>query len=425
MRALLILLLALTGPAFAQDSGNPAPVLQIDFPETEAIPGQPLSLRLTILVPSFMPKPPVWPSFEAPNLLVRLPTRSTNPTSQTVDGQTWAGITRHYRISPMVPGSFSIPPQQVLVTYAAPETQAPVQATLTTGVLTFAGTVPDGAEGLDPFIAATALDLSQEVTGEPGAMVPGDSVTRTVTVRIEGAPPMFLPALLAPAEIAGLAAYPDEPAVEEHDDRGEVSGSRTESVTYVAQAGGGGAAPPVSLDWYNISTGKVETASVEAVTFAIDGPPASSSAPRDWRMIAVAGAAALIGLCLTALALRAAIPACRSWLRRQRAARFASEGHAFRRLAQSIARRSIGEVYPALDDWAEKFGGPDPRKRHEVADALSRLGSAQFGRAPSDARAAWRDLGQAVREARHLKSSSAARWLGVLPPLNPGEVRAE
>lgn len=82
MIRLLIALLMLSAPAAARDG----PILATDFPETEAIPGQPLSLRVTVLVPTFMPSPPQWPSMEAPNLHVRVV--STGGTSQSVDGAT-------------------------------------------------------------------------------------------------------------------------------------------------------------------------------------------------------------------------------------------------------------------------------------------------------------------------------------------------
>ncbi len=92
------------------------PVLRMAFERTEAIPGQPLTLRLTVLSPTYLTSPPVWPSFEAPNLLIRLPEGATTPTSERIGGETWSGVSRRYRISPMIPGEFPIPPQEVVVT---------------------------------------------------------------------------------------------------------------------------------------------------------------------------------------------------------------------------------------------------------------------------------------------------------------------
>ena len=137
IRLLLILLLSLALPAAAQDTAA-APRLTVDFPETEAVPGQPLSLRLTVLVPTFMPEPPVWPSLETPNLLVRLPSRSTGPVSERIDGETWSGVSRHYRISPMVPGPMTLPPQEVVVTWQDLEASDVRQTTLTTEAVSLA-----------------------------------------------------------------------------------------------------------------------------------------------------------------------------------------------------------------------------------------------------------------------------------------------
>ena len=55
--AAIVLLLALTAPAFAQQAG--APVIETEIDKTETIPGQTLNLSVTVLVPTYMPKPPV------------------------------------------------------------------------------------------------------------------------------------------------------------------------------------------------------------------------------------------------------------------------------------------------------------------------------------------------------------------------------
>ncbi len=309
----------------AKGSSPAEPMLRIAFDETEAIPGQQLSLRLTVLVPTYMPEPPVWPSLEAPNLLVRLPEGSTTPTSERVGGATWSGITRHYRLSPMVPGDFEIPPQQVTVTFVDPETLETARATLSTEALAYSAVVPEGANGLDPLLAAETLEIAQEVEGDPQAMAPGDSVTRTVTARIEGTSPIFLPTLLPAVVIEGVAAYPDEPVLSESDDRGVVSGIRTESVVYVAEGGGSGVAPPVSIAWYVLGTGKIERASLEGFPISIDGPPAWSGEPGDWRVLGIAAVAGLLFLGLGWWLLRRLFPLARRWMRRRRAARLDSE----------------------------------------------------------------------------------------------------
>lgn len=419
--AVVLVLAALGGvpSALAQDTAGDAPVLEMSFEETETVPGQPLTLRLTVYVPTYLPKPPVWPSLEAPNLLVRLPERSTGPVSKPIGGQTWSGVSRRYLISPMVPGAFSLPPQEVGVTYADPETNEPVRATLVTEAIAFRGTVPEGAEGLDPFLAATSLSLDQTVEGEPGAMTPGDSVTRTVTARIAGTSSMFVPDLLPDAVIPGVAAYPSAPATSDKDERGTLSGERTESVTYVAEGGGSGEAPAISLDWYNLTSGKVETARVPGFSIAVDGPPVDAGTPRDWRAVALAVGAAVASLGLAALAAVRLVPRVRHAWARQHAAHLASEAYAFGRLKTVVARRDGRALYGALDVWAGRLDGPDPRRRPDVTSALTAIGAARYGGGrASGEEAAWHALSQALRVARH--DAHRRRATDALPPLNPG-----
>ncbi len=417
-RVLLLLVLLLPSPVWAQEA-EALPQLIVDFPETEAIPGQSLSLRLTVLVPSFMPKPPVWPSLEAPNLLVRLPSRSTNPVSERVNGETWAGISRHYRISPMVPGQVVLPPQEVLVTWQDLEAGEARQATLTTGPIGFAGVVPEGAEGLDPFIAAADLSLVQEIEGAPGAMVPGDSLKRQVTVEVQGVSPMFLPNLLEPVELPGVAAYPDEPRLAETDDRGALSGSRVESVTYLAEAGGGGALPEIRLDWYDTDDGAVKTARVEGVEVRVDGPPPGRSAPLDPRRIALLAGAALAALGLLWLMMRHLLPALARRRTLRREAYLASERSAWRELMRVIGARDHAALRPALDLWAGRVEGPDPRRAAPVMAALLTLGARRYGRETAGADdTTWSSLRGALEAVRPRSGHGVGR--PALPPLNPG-----
>ncbi|MGI1661962.1 hypothetical protein ACRDNQ_06960 [Palleronia sp. KMU-117] len=404
-----------------EEASSGQPVLRVDFPETEAVPGQFLTLRLTVLVPSFMTAPPVWPGFEAPNLLVRVPEGGTSPVSERIDGDTWSGISRRYRISPMLPGAFALPAQEVVVTWADATADGPVRTTLSTGALALSGVLPEAAEGLDPFVAASDLSLTQQIAGDPSAMVPGDSITRTITVEVAGVSPMFLPALLPPGEVAGLAAYPDTPVVEETENRGQLAGSRVESVTYVAEGGGSGTLPEVVLQWFDIDTGTVETARADAVAIAVDGPPAVLADPDGRLRLAMLAAAGVAFAALLALCLRLVLPSLRRRVAARRAARLASESHAWRALAHVVARRDHATLHPALDLWAARTEGRDPRRDPDVQKALATLGRARYGSgnepttSPDDA---WRALDGALRAVR--RPANAGAHISALPPLNPG-----
>ena len=417
----LAFLLVLPLGALAQEAEAPSgPVLRSKLDKSEAIPGMPLSLRLTVLVPTSMPEPPDWPTLEAPNLLVRLPEGSTRPTSERIGGETWSGITRHYRISPMVPGDFSLPPQEVRVTWLGPD-GAPANVMLQTEPVTITGIVPKGAEELDPFLAAEGLTLAQKVEGKPGEMTPGDSVSRSVTAHIRGVSPMFLPSLTAPTEIPGVAVYPDEPVLSETSDRGKLGGTRVEKTTYVAESGGGGSLPEITISWYNTASKKVEMATLEALEFSVDGPPAILMGDTDWQRLGVRAAGALAVLLLAWAVLWRLVPRLARFKAERKAEWEASERYAWGELRTAISARDHAALLTALDLWAARFEGPDPRQAPGVEPALVRIGRARYGRTAGEAEDGWGPLYVALKAARSRRPDAASN---PLPPLNPGPQRA-
>jgi hypothetical protein len=395
------------------------PILDVELEGNEAVPGQSLALRMTVLVPTYLREPPTWPLLDAPNLLVRLPEGATAPTSRRVGGETWSGVTRQYRIAPLAPGTFRLPAAEVVVTYADPQSNDPVTERLPTEPLTLSGVLPAGAEGLDPFIAAESLELTQQVDGKPDAMAPGDSLVRTITATIRGAPPMLLPELIPPTAVDGITAYPDEPVLDERDARGQLGGTRTERVTLVAAGGGRGEAPPVSVRWYNLGSGEIETARLEGFEIRIQGPPARTGDPAGWSGTIPVGLLALIAALGALLLLRWIWPALLRWVRGRRADWHASERYAYARLRRIVAARDYTALHPALDAWSERVDAADPRLDPRLLQALFDLGAGRYQRdASTNSESAWRAFDNAlVGICRDVQAGSPTT--AELPPLNP------
>ncbi|MBB96579.1 MAG: hypothetical protein CML68_18520 [Rhodobacteraceae bacterium] len=94
MKILLLLLLAIAGPVMAQDS---LPHITAELSAETTVIGQPMVLRVKVLVPTFISAPPVIPDLEMPGLPIRLPERATGPTSERVDGERCSGATGFIR----------------------------------------------------------------------------------------------------------------------------------------------------------------------------------------------------------------------------------------------------------------------------------------------------------------------------------------
>ncbi|MEM0949180.1 MAG: hypothetical protein AAGK37_17415 [Pseudomonadota bacterium] len=413
MRPLALILLLLLFPAAvaAQDQ----PVVTVELEDETTIVGQPLIVRIKILVPTFSPAPPEFPSMEVPGVVVRLPERASGPVSEAVNGETWSGVQRSYRLYPLAPGTFEIPAQTVRVTYAEPGGIDPIAVDLEAQPIQFEATVPDGAKGLSPLIIATGFTLTQTLE-LPGTMDVGDAVERRIEATISGTTPILIPAILAPDTPGTLRAYTKEPRVSENEDRGVLSGQKVEAVTYLAVAPGAAQLPPVSVDWFNLETGAVETARVDGGSVEISGSPESPHERQpNWRT----GMAILIGILVPILLIclfrrrivRTAATATARWRE--------SERYAARQVKHAIRDRDLSRTLCAVDTWSVRVGFPLPRA---LQDALQDVGAARFAAAPSGHQTrAWSALPGAFKTARYIALSKRrqAQTDSALPAMNP------
>lgn len=417
-RLLILLLFALQAVCGFAQSPEQAPIVRVEVAEEEVTVGQPVILRVTLLVPTWMPSPPEFPSFEAPNLILRLPQRASGPVSETIDGETWSGISRAYRLYPMVPGPFVLSPQPLRITYADPDTRTPVKAEIQIPDIRFAAVVPEGAEGLDPLIVAQSLSLSQEIEAPEGSLKEGDSLTRIVTAKIRGTSALFLPPMLTPVETQALSAYPREPRVSEESERGGLSGQRVEEVTYVAQYGGIVDLPAVRIEWFNTKTGKVETAELEglAVTVEAPAPPREPILTRN-QIVAMAALALVVALMIRP-SRQWVFPLIGRTIAQLQAARLASERHAARRVRAAIRSRDLHAVSIAVLDWETHVVGSIESDRSAFDAAVLEIGAARYSEGGIEN---WRDVERtfkAMRKAR-LRDLKTRRNAPSLPPLNP------
>ncbi|MBW2387286.1 MAG: BatD family protein [Deltaproteobacteria bacterium] len=421
-RVLLLLLLSIVCSALASAEPALRPVLRTGLTTSVAVPGQIIALEVTILVPTWMLKPPEFPSFELTDVVVRLPEGASRPTMERIGRENWSGVTRAYQLSPMVVGRFRIPPQIVTVTYADPQTRAPIVAELRMEEIVFEGRAPAGAEDLDPFIAAEALTLEQEIEGDPENLEPGSVFTRIVTARITGASPIFLPPLIPPLVADGLAAYPKEPIFNQTANRGVTTGERVERVTYVAEAGGRFNAQPIRLRWWNLRTKEIEVAEVPAIEIVSRGPPpAAPSVAERYEL------APWLALCGLLLALAGAVarwswPRVAERRRRRREVRLASESFAFEQVTDALRTRRFGDALRAVELWSTRLPLLRDGDRTRLFELLGPLGAVLYGRdRQSPSKKQWSEALAALRATRRqvLASSRSRESDRVLPSLNP------
>ena len=382
-------------PLLAQSETNAGitPRLSVSLSEGPYIVGQPILLEVKILVPTWMPKAPVYPSFEQPGLLLRRPKRATHPVSETISGKTWSGTIRRYQIYPLEPSRFRIPPQSILVTFAD-NTAQPVQETLPIDEISFQVVLPRAARSLKPpVIVASGFTLEQTWSGETGLDV-GKALTRKVIARIDGTTAILIPALIPalfpepssnatsdkssekPLIQPSVKAYPKDPVINAQDGSDFLSGSRQEEVTYLVQGAGPIALPPIKIEWFNLTKNSIETVRVDGFQGLIIAPPETPTSPTKV-MIFIA----LILTCLLCLwgLFRKTRPRILKVMQAGKSRWRASEYYARRAVHQAISSRDLAELITHYKTWQTHH--PEVSKNtFETFDlSLSRLGRLKYG----------------------------------------------
>ncbi|WP_181164693.1 BatD family protein [Amaricoccus solimangrovi] len=404
---ILLVCAALLGSAAAAQEG-PRVTVTLD-PEGPVTVGTPVEVTATLLVPSFLPKPPDWPDLQIADALTRPP--ETWPTTARVGQESWSGLTRSWQIVPQRAADYDLGQPEITVTYADPATSRPVETTLALPEIAFSARLPAGAEGMDPFLPATALTLAAQVDGLPDAPKPGDAFTLTLTLTAEGPPAILLPPLLAGlATPPGLNAYPKAPRVSERPGErgGPPRATRVEAVTYVIEKPGGYALPGVALGWWNTATGTRESAATAPVAFTVPAPPdigGNWSIPRAALLV-------LAGLALGAATL---------FLRRRRRPRAApSEARLYRALARAARSAPSGEIRRRLTEWEARL--PAPLASPGIEAALRALERPAYGPPGAGGERAGEERAARQRLRAELETARGAGDAGraaALPGLNP------
>ena len=265
MRSLLLTIVLASTVSLASAQ---SPIIHAKLvPANNIIVGQPVHLVVEVLVPNFFTGEPLFPTFELENAIVVLPEEATENFNEQINGQSLSGIRRTYFLYPQQVGDFRLPPVQITVPYAnsPPKT---TEAHLTLPTLTFHADVPVAARGLSYFLPTTRLTMQQRWSSPINKLRVGDVVERSITITVDKMQGMLIPPLSFEAS-TGIKVYPEESKVHnQKTDRGEfVQGLRTQAAKYFIQKEGDYTLPAIELQWWNLNTNRLVTATIPAVKF--------------------------------------------------------------------------------------------------------------------------------------------------------------
>jgi hypothetical protein len=128
----------------------------------------------------------------------------------------------------------------------------------------FVDVTPIPAEFNGPYwLPADKIELREEWQGDLTGLIAGEPITRSLSLHADGLTAAQLPELeLIP--IDGIKQYPDQAELENSRSANGISGKRVQKVALIPGSAGSYLVPEVNLPWWNLHTGKMETATIPA-----------------------------------------------------------------------------------------------------------------------------------------------------------------
>jgi hypothetical protein len=128
------------------------------------------------------------------------------------------------------------------------------------------------------WLPANRVELRQVWQGDLDKLVAGEPITRSLMIIADGLTAAQLPELVFP-EVDGIKQYPDQAGLENSLTGKGISGRREQKVALIPGAPGSYHLPEISVPWWNLETGKMETATIPAREISVSSAPGSISDP--------------------------------------------------------------------------------------------------------------------------------------------------
>jgi hypothetical protein len=208
--------------------------------------------------------------------LLRLETQGTR-LSETIEGDSYTGQRYEFMLFAQRDGTLTVPPMPVDVeikTWGAGGGTRTERMWLP--LVEFVTRTPPGAEGLSGLISTTDLTANQNWDPATESPMVGDALKRTISLRAKDVSGMAFAPMLH-GKIENLGIYPGEPAVEDKFARGDLTGTRVETVAYVFERAGDFEIPDVTLPWWDVDASELKHVVLPGLSLQVTGSPVTES----------------------------------------------------------------------------------------------------------------------------------------------------
>ena len=262
-----------------------------------------------------------------------------------IDGRDWQIIRYPLALYPQTADRLQIPPIDVRFTTSARFGSEEKAFEFKTDPLELTVNLPPGAKPGELIVTTTSFELEHDWQPATGALKTGDAVTLTVKRSADDISAMLLPPLPV-FQADGLAAYPQAPDVNDKTDRGDLTGERIDSITWVVEQAGDYEIPGIRFQWWDPDRRELKQQIVPGMS--LDIPPVAAAD-------AVTATNSTWPLKLL-IAVITALLAFTLWLlfrRKSHEQHPDNEKTTYTRLTNACKNHQAGQVYAAIHAWLE------------------------------------------------------------------------
>jgi hypothetical protein len=307
---------------------------------------------------------------------LRLETQGTR-LSETIEGDSFTGQRYEFMLFAQRAGTLTVPsvPVDVEVKTWGAGGGTGIHR-MSTPSVEFLARTPPGAEGIRGLISTADLTANQYWEPETEDPMVGDALKRTITLRAKDVSGMaFAP--ISHNRIEDLGIYPGEPEIDDRFARGDLTGTRVETVTYVFERAGAFEIPDLELSWWDVGAGELKQLVLPGLSLQVTGNAVAGPDPVEPSLQKTSWSqwsALFVVLIATVVALRFGRRAANHWVA-WRKARSEREVVYFRRIAQSARLGDERAVLRETMRWLDRIN--DDSRPARLDQFLQKYGEAQ------------------------------------------------
>lgn len=256
--------------------------LQVNQKKTQIV-GQAIIIAIEVSTDRWFAQGSKVQHFPLKNVVMQADNIITINGSKRINGQSWATQTHEITMYPTKSGHYYLAPIKVDISVNS-ESDGVVSGTLKTLESNFNIELPKELDGIDNFIVSPKVSLS--IKGhfdEEKVYAVGEAITQTVTIRASDTPAMMIPPInlaenkqsindkSASAGVAGLSIYHKPAKVFDKSNRGALTGTREESLTYIFEKPGSYVIDEKVIYWWNITSNSLERLVIPSSAWSVTG----------------------------------------------------------------------------------------------------------------------------------------------------------